>query len=104
MMGLLQTFNQSMLAAYDLKNNSPSGATFRSTLMVAALSYAFSKDLRQEFRALSFPIDDAVYQQLYQNVISLSDIGSLAQIATGGGWKTRLTLVKFREHSCHSSS
>jgi hypothetical protein len=68
MMALLQTFNPSMLASYDPQDNTQAGATFRSTLMVAALSYAFSKDLRSEFRALNFPIEDSVYTQLYSEL------------------------------------
>jgi uncharacterized protein (TIGR03437 family) len=65
LMRLLQMFNPSMLASYDPQHNTQAGATYRSTLMVTALSYAFSEDLRSEFRALNFPIDDAVYAQLY---------------------------------------
>lgn len=67
MMQLLQLFDPAMLAQYDPGDNSQSGATFRSTLMVAAESYAFGMDLRAEFRALNFPIDDTTYQQLYTN-------------------------------------
>ena len=63
-MTLLQMFDPSMLASYDPQHNTQAGATYRSTLMVTALSYAFSEDLRSEFRALNFPIDDAVYSQL----------------------------------------
>jgi hypothetical protein len=32
--------------------------------MVAALSYAFSQDLRAEFRKLNFPISDSDYSTL----------------------------------------
>ena len=66
MMSLLQMFNPSMLAAYAPQSNTQEAATFRSTLMVTALSYAFSEDLRAEFEALNFPIDDATYEALYQ--------------------------------------
>src|SRR5262249_4088848 len=65
LMRVLQMFNQSMLASYDPQHNTAAGATFRSTLMVTALSYAFSEDLRNEFRGLNFPIDDTIYSQLY---------------------------------------
>lgn len=66
MMKLLQMFNPSMLAAYAPQSNTPAGATFRSTLMITALSYAFNEDLRGEFEALNFPIDDATYEALFQ--------------------------------------
>jgi hypothetical protein len=65
MMALLQTFNEDMKVSYNPQNNTTEAETFRSTLMVAALSYAFQMDLREEFRELNFPIDDAVYNELY---------------------------------------
>jgi len=61
LMRCLQTFDASMLASYDPQHDTQAGATYRSTLMVKALSYAFGEDLRSEFRALNFPIDDAAY-------------------------------------------
>ena len=66
MMTLLQMFNPSMQAAYAPQSDTPAAATFRSTLMVAAISYAFNEDLRSEFEALNFPIDDATFDALYQ--------------------------------------
>ena len=60
-MRCLQTFDASMLASYDPQHNTQAGATYRSTLLVKALSYAFAADLRSEFRTLNFPIDDAAY-------------------------------------------
>jgi hypothetical protein len=33
--------------------------------MVAALSYGFEFDLRDDFVALGFPIDDPLYEELY---------------------------------------
>lgn len=66
LMKLLQMFNASMLANYAPQENTEAAATFRSTLMVAALSYAFSADLRSEFEALNFPIDDSIFEGLYQ--------------------------------------
>jgi hypothetical protein len=68
MLSLLQTFDQNLAIQYDQLNNTPAAATFRSTLMVTALSYAFSKDLREEFKSLNFPIDDQLYSELYQRV------------------------------------
>jgi uncharacterized protein (TIGR03437 family) len=66
LMALLQLFNPSMLARYAPQDNTEAAATFRSTLLVAAISYAFSEDLRSEFEALNFPIDDATFEQLYE--------------------------------------
>jgi uncharacterized repeat protein (TIGR03803 family) len=66
MMKLLQMFDPSMLTAYSPGSNTEAGATFRSTLMVTALSYAFQGDLRSQFEALNFPIDNTTYEALYQ--------------------------------------
>jgi hypothetical protein len=65
MLRLLQIFNRDLEVQYDQTNNTPEAATFRSTLMVTALSYAFNKDLRSEFKSLNFPIDDQIYSELY---------------------------------------
>jgi hypothetical protein len=72
-MSLLRTFNQSLAVQYAPETNSAEADTFRSTLMVAALSYGFQKDLRPEFRALNFPIDDTTYQ-------ALQDLGETARV------------------------
>lgn len=74
MMKLLQLFDSSMLASYAPTENTQTAATFRSTLMVSSLSYAFSQDLRAEFMSLNFPIDNTTFEQLYEMV-------------TGGGAK-----------------
>jgi hypothetical protein len=64
MMNLLQVFNPDLATRYDRRNNSPEADTFRSTLFVSALSYAFEKDLREEFLALNFPISDETFDEL----------------------------------------
>lgn len=64
MVALLQTFNADLLAAYKPSADSTGGAEFRATLMVGALSAGFGQDLRPEFRALGFPIDNAVFSAL----------------------------------------
>jgi hypothetical protein len=66
LMKVLQLFDASMLASYAPTSNTQAAATFRSTLMVAALSYAFSEDLRSEFESLNFPINDETFEQLYE--------------------------------------
>jgi hypothetical protein len=67
-MRLLRTFNQEMHDEYAPQTNSTAASTYRATLMVAALSYGFGEDLRAEFRALNFPIDDALFARLYSSV------------------------------------
>jgi hypothetical protein len=72
MMTLLDLFDASMAEQYDPNDNTAAAATFRSTLMVTALSYAFEQDLRPEFRNLNFPIDDQTYDELYQKASSVA--------------------------------
>lgn len=64
MMALLQLFNPDWHDQYSQYANSSAAEAFRATWMVAALSYAFSADLRGEFKALNFPVDDAVFEDM----------------------------------------
>lgn len=64
MMELLQLFDEDMMNSYDHLNDNIAADTFRSTLMVSAMSYGFSTDMRPEFEALNFPIDDTTYDKL----------------------------------------
>jgi hypothetical protein len=64
LMRLLAVFNPDLCQQYDQQHNTPAADQFRATLLVTALSYAFQSDLRSEFRALRFPISDAVHDQL----------------------------------------
>ncbi|MBN1916543.1 MAG: hypothetical protein JW889_01435 [Verrucomicrobia bacterium] len=64
LMAFLQRFNPEWDKGFSARSNSPQAEQFRATLMSAALSYAFDRDLRQEFRELLFPIDDEVFRQL----------------------------------------
>ena len=68
MMRLLQVFNEDLANRYDQRNDSYEAEAFRSTLMVAALSYAFDMDLREECRSLNFPVDDTTYDELFAMV------------------------------------
>lgn len=68
MMTLLQVFNSDLHAQYDQQHNTAKADTFRATLMVTALSYAFEQDLRTEFRNLKFPVSDATYNLLLRMV------------------------------------
>ena len=68
LMTFLQQFNATLLASYAPTSNTSAAATFRSTLMVAALSYAFSEDLRSRFESLNFPIDNGIFDQLFEGI------------------------------------
>jgi len=69
MMELLQTFDTDLRDMYSPRDDTTSGARFRSTLLVSALSYAFDVDLRGEFHELNFPIDDEIYDSLLGRVL-----------------------------------
>ena len=64
MMALLQIFNEDMKNKYNQSYNTKKAESFRATFMVAALSHAFSKDLRKEFKNLNFPINDKEFDNL----------------------------------------
>jgi len=64
MMRLLQQFNEDLARRFDARHDTPQASAFRATLMAAAVSYAFDRDLRPRFRDLGFPIDDAAYAAL----------------------------------------
>ncbi|MBI5838398.1 MAG: T9SS type A sorting domain-containing protein [Candidatus Eisenbacteria bacterium] len=68
MMWLLAAFDGEMRDRYDQWNNTAEADTFRATLMVAAQSFAFGTDLRDEFRGLNFPVSDATYEELMGRV------------------------------------
>jgi hypothetical protein len=73
MMKLLQGFSLSWAQRYDQLHNTAAADTFRATLMVSALSYAFLEDLREEFRLLNFPISDQIYDELYNSPTGVND-------------------------------
>jgi len=68
MMTFLQTFGPSDALNYSQNQDTPAAETFRSTFMVAALSWAFGQDLRSEFQNLNFPINDQTYAELVNRV------------------------------------
>ena len=68
MMSFLKHFNPEWQKKYDRHHNLKKADAFRSTMMVSALSYAFDKDLTQEFKDLNFPISDEVYHELMNNL------------------------------------
>ncbi|MBN1438443.1 MAG: hypothetical protein JW929_03455 [Anaerolineales bacterium] len=64
MMRLLQKFNPAWQSLYSPHANSLQAESFRATLMVAAMSYGFAADLREEFRNLNFPVSDDYYASI----------------------------------------
>lgn len=74
LMRALQQFNPDWHTRYDPAHDSVSGAAFRATLWVAAISYAFQSDFRNEFRNLNFPVTDAVYDEIQTELALLPEI------------------------------
>jgi hypothetical protein len=70
MVNLLEGFNPTWWQRYDQSHNTAAADTFRATLMAAAVSYGFAKDLRADFRNLNFPISDQIYNDLYNNTVT----------------------------------
>jgi len=66
MMELLQLFDQELAKRYDRLHNNTAADTFRATLMVAALSHAFERNLCAEFTELGFPICHETYDELLE--------------------------------------
>jgi hypothetical protein len=83
MTALLGQFDSAMSAAYASQENTPAADSFRATLMVAAVSHAFEKDLRQLFRTLNFPIDDTWYAILLARVSGVATIRKPLEVALG---------------------
>jgi hypothetical protein len=74
LMQALELFNSNWLGSYDPSRDSLVAGSFRATLWVAALSYAFQSDLRREFASLGFPVSDATYQELHAQMAALPDL------------------------------
>ena len=74
LMQALELFNSNWQSSYDQNEDTPAADSFRATLWVAALSYAFQTDLRGEFRALNFPVSDTTYTNLSTQMATLPDI------------------------------
>jgi len=68
MMSFLQKFNSEWRFKYSQHQNTAEADSFRATMMVAALSEAFNKDLREKFRDLNFPISDTDFVYLDPNI------------------------------------
>ncbi|NQV35646.1 MAG: PKD domain-containing protein [Phycisphaeraceae bacterium] len=78
-------FNPQWRTQFSQHQNNASAESFRASLMVAALSYAVKADLRGEFKALSFPINDTTFDDLTEYVqsrvplplVTLTDLNTL---------------------------
>ena len=74
LMQALELFNSNWQSSYDQNEDTPTADSFRATLWVTALSYAFQTDLRSEFEALNFPVSDTTYTNLSTQMAALPDI------------------------------
>lgn len=83
----LSRFNAEWKNRYDQFNDTPAGNSFRATMMVSALSHAFQKDLRADFRALSFPISDSDWAFFNPQLLDVSST-ALALSATASNTAT----------------
>jgi hypothetical protein len=100
LMQLLATFDATARQRYDPQNDSQTGAAFRSTLMVAGISHAFQKDLRIEFRALNFPIDD----QSYADLTATAESRLLTVQLSGSGGGTVMSITPSVPFECESGT
>lgn len=64
LMDFFSHFDSGWERLYDPANPSVSGNLFRSTMMVAAVSFAMDEDLRADFSDLEFPVSDEIYAWL----------------------------------------
>ncbi len=74
MMELLQVFNENLRQKYNQDKNTVAADTFRATVMATAISYAFSTDLRTDFRNLNFPVSDNVYADLLSMITEVREL------------------------------
>ena len=74
LMQALELFNSDWLNSFDPGEDTPAADSFRATLWVAAMSYAFQTDLRGEFGTLNFPVSDTTYSNLSSQMAALPDI------------------------------
>jgi hypothetical protein len=74
LMQALELFNSSWSNSFSPSIDTPAADSFRATLWVAALSYAFQTDLRNEFETLNFPVSDTTYTNLSTQMAALPDI------------------------------
>jgi hypothetical protein len=73
MMQFLQRFNTDWVTRYDPQNDNAKASSFRATLWAAAMSQAFQRDMRADFRAINFPISDADWAFLNPSLLNVSE-------------------------------
>lgn len=83
LMQFLGNFNPEWLKRFDSQNDTPAANAFRATMWVAAMSYAFQRDLRADFRAIGYPVSDADWTYLNPALLSVST-NNLSVSATAG--------------------
>lgn len=64
MAGLLSAFSPMDRVRWDPQNNTVSASVFRSTLMVAAMSFGLNRDMRGRMNALGFPVNALMHEEL----------------------------------------
>jgi hypothetical protein len=64
-MKFLENFDESWITQFSPHLDTAEADTFRATMMVSAIAYAFDEDLRQEFKDLNFPVSDEIYDQFF---------------------------------------
>ncbi|MBN1607929.1 MAG: hypothetical protein JW940_14930 [Polyangiaceae bacterium] len=81
----LSQFGPDWHSQYSQDTNSQAAESFRATLLVAALSCALDQDLREEFRSLHFPVDDAIFDGMVCEDSGPAGGGGAGGRGTGSG-------------------
>ncbi|MCF0074947.1 T9SS type A sorting domain-containing protein [Dyadobacter sp. CY261] len=103
MMQFLQKFNAEWHQRFDQFNNTEAANSFRATMMVAALSHAFQKDLRQDFRSLNYPISDSDWAFLNPKIETLDVSTATLQIGAANASAGTFTVTSNAAWSASSS-
>lgn len=82
MMQFLQRFNADWVARYDPQNDNAKAGAFRATLWAAAMSQAFQRDMRPDFRAINFPVSDSdwAYLSQFEQLPGVAESGRLLSV------------------------
>lgn len=76
MTAVLQGFGPEWESLYDHLNDTADADSFRATFMVTAIGNGFREDLRDEFRALGFPVSDRYYDLVTGALTSVAAEGT----------------------------
>jgi hypothetical protein len=85
LMEFLQMWNADWQNSYSRSSNSPAAESFRSTMMVAAVSHGVQKDLRSMFRDLGFPIDATAWDAMTGAALDVQVSAASLTVPGGGG-------------------